>query len=374
MARPTALGCQVFAGGFTLGVREHFEVVDQLETGPFGSETTRRNLGLRVPEDEEDWQPGKYEGVDMVYANPPCAPWSMYGRTKGVQRPYVEHPGYAYHETVHRLIDRVRPKFWVLESVPQIAAPQAGGSKYVDWLSGWAYHRGYATTLLFLDGKHTGLPQRRRRVFLVFHSLAFRPRPPGIPPVTAGEAILPYFNDPGWVHEMPDGWLEIARRVGAGRSLRNAWLTMGNDAPPLTRKLRLGDQVLDPDGPAPTMLGYCPPNFIHPFADRFIGLREFATLCGYPDWYSWPKRPIDALCEMTRAVLPPPAAYLAGEVANALAIGDPLEGDWQVPHFVDYRPKTGSIGDYTQLCATGPWFAQYQPVEEQQGVEYAGVE
>jgi len=44
MKKPTALGCQIYAGGFTLGVRRYFRVLAHLELNNYGVSTVARNL------------------------------------------------------------------------------------------------------------------------------------------------------------------------------------------------------------------------------------------------------------------------------------------------------------------------------------------
>jgi len=54
--RPTAVGAYIFAGGFTLGVREYFDVLCHLEDGPYGIATVRHNLPeLPIYIEEPSW-------------------------------------------------------------------------------------------------------------------------------------------------------------------------------------------------------------------------------------------------------------------------------------------------------------------------------
>lgn len=71
--RPTALGSAIFAGGFTLGVRESFDVLAHLEETNYGVATVRHNMPeLPVHVGRERWPLDEFRDVDMIYGNPPC--------------------------------------------------------------------------------------------------------------------------------------------------------------------------------------------------------------------------------------------------------------------------------------------------------------
>lgn len=77
MPRPTALGAYIFAGGFTVGVKRHFDVLAHLEgDGGYGASSVRLNYPKlpifygpdRWPLDELAARPT----IDLIYGNPPC--------------------------------------------------------------------------------------------------------------------------------------------------------------------------------------------------------------------------------------------------------------------------------------------------------------
>ena len=84
MTKPTAIGAYIFAGGFTLGVREHFEVRAHLEESKYGVATfTKNQPGIPVYFPPENWPISTlkrdHEPIHFVYGNPPCAAWSGAG-------------------------------------------------------------------------------------------------------------------------------------------------------------------------------------------------------------------------------------------------------------------------------------------------------
>ncbi len=75
-----AIGSHIFAGGFTIGVKKHFNVLAHFEGDGYGADT----FSLNYPEipvfvGPENWPTGDYKDVDFIYGNPPCAPWSTLG-------------------------------------------------------------------------------------------------------------------------------------------------------------------------------------------------------------------------------------------------------------------------------------------------------
>ena len=73
-----AVGSYIFAGGFTLGVSKHFNVLAHLEDGAYGVSSARKNFPkLPIHTDPSTWPLKKLAGTaDLVYGNPLCAAWS----------------------------------------------------------------------------------------------------------------------------------------------------------------------------------------------------------------------------------------------------------------------------------------------------------
>src|SRR3972149_1935249 len=78
----TAVGVHVFAGGFSLGIGPYFTVTDHLEGAATWERTVKHNLPT-----VRQWNPKTQWPVDrlrkdppaLLYANPPCAPFSSIG-------------------------------------------------------------------------------------------------------------------------------------------------------------------------------------------------------------------------------------------------------------------------------------------------------
>ena len=76
-----AVGMHIFAGGFAVGVeRAGFDIEAHYEDGTYGVATFQHNRpGVPVHTKYVDW-PAPAGHVDLLYANPPCAPFSQIGR------------------------------------------------------------------------------------------------------------------------------------------------------------------------------------------------------------------------------------------------------------------------------------------------------
>src|SRR6266566_8003425 len=130
MTPPTALGVYIFAGGFIVGVKcVGFNVVTHLEDGPFGVSTTKRNhpeLAGHVHLDPASWPLDQLRGVDFVYGNPPCAPWSQAGMSwkhkRGLADSWWERdPRVSCVYQMFDVLEKVRPRVWAWESVARAA-------------------------------------------------------------------------------------------------------------------------------------------------------------------------------------------------------------------------------------------------------------
>ena len=103
-----------------------------------------------------DWRP--YRGsVDLVVGGTPCQSFSVIGGRKGLKGA----SGLIYD--YFRLLDEVRPKFFLWENVPG-ALNQDNGRAFQSILREWD-KLGYSVAWRILNAEHFGAPQLRRRVF-----------------------------------------------------------------------------------------------------------------------------------------------------------------------------------------------------------------
>jgi site-specific DNA-cytosine methylase len=327
--KPTALGAYIFAGGFSVGVRKHFDILAHLEEWPFGCETSRQNLGVPVYEepDTEGFyarakQVTKGQGrTGLVYANPPCAPWSVASRGRSTD--WRNDPRLSCVHRTFGLLPLLKPRVWIWESVRPAFSK---GRELVDGLIEKADDLGYSATVLLVNSMYHGAAQNRPRFFLCLHDLPITFRESRAPTVTVGEVLkeLRFKGKSRYpTFEPRKDLLPAVRRMNPGQSLRAAWEAMNRAKvakhDPKMGKLKGRPSFLDArlaaDGFSRAMTGGC--KMYHPTEDRFLTGEECAALCGFPKSYMFAK---NVYQEIARGVMPPVGEYLAGQVAHALKL------------------------------------------------------
>ena len=352
-----AVGVHIFAGGFTQGVKKHFDVDWHLETSDYGVETSKANHPrLAVCTDPAVWPTRDHVGpVDFVYGNPPCAVWSRAGRAG---RDFTQ--GYDPRDSrincflqVFSRLRAYRPRVLVIESVCQAATK---GAPVIAQLAKEAAEMGYACTEAWHNALDCGAPQDRRRVFFVFHDVALpwrKPEEPGPRTVRAALTGLPTDPSPEC---MPPGKvksLELIQQTPEGGKLQD------------THKALYGETTWDPvkrkhvgrpgflyrrlywDRPSPTHTGGC--TFVHPEEHRYITIRESLVLCGYPHDYAMVgkgtgfRNLADRYAQVAQAVTPPAGAWIASVAAAGIREGKPVEVKKSVVDYIhgDKRQPRG---------------------------------
>ena len=107
-------------------------------------------------------QPGTAP-IDVLVGGTPCQSFSVAGKREGLDDPRGQLM-LAYV----RLVEALRPRWIVWENVPGVLS--SGGGRDFGALLGALADLGYGFAYRVLDARHFGVPQRRRRVFVVGHS------------------------------------------------------------------------------------------------------------------------------------------------------------------------------------------------------------
>ena len=100
------------------------------------------------------------ESIDLVVGGTPCQSFSVAGLRKG-----LEDPRGNLMLTYVGILDKFKPKWCVWENVPGVLSSN-GGRDFAALLGALA-ELGYGVAYRVLDAQHFGVPQRRRRVFVV---------------------------------------------------------------------------------------------------------------------------------------------------------------------------------------------------------------
>jgi DNA (cytosine-5)-methyltransferase 1 len=115
----------------------------------------------------KEWNFGK-RSVDLVVGGTPCQSFSVAGLRKG-----MEDPRGNLALTFCAILDKFRPKWFVWENVPGVLSSNKGRD-FGSFLGAVA-ELGYGASYRVLDAQNFGVPQRRRRVFVVGHLGDWKP-------------------------------------------------------------------------------------------------------------------------------------------------------------------------------------------------------
>jgi DNA (cytosine-5)-methyltransferase 1 len=155
-------------GGIELGLCRtgHFDIRWMVEKDAFA----RRILDRHWPDvpkhvDVLDfpgkyWHPGQFE-VDVITAGWPCQDFSKAGRVDlGLQRGLDGRRSALFFQII-RVAQLLKPRYLLLENVPTILVRDMGR------VLGSLAALGFDVEWTSLEAAHVGLPQKRRRVFIV---------------------------------------------------------------------------------------------------------------------------------------------------------------------------------------------------------------
>lgn len=111
---------------------------------------------------------GQYEPIDLLVGGTPCQSFSVAGLRGGL----ADDRGNLALEYL-RLADRLRPRWLVWENVPGVLS--SNGGRDFGAILGGMVELGYGFAYRVLDARYFGVPQRRRRVFVVGYLGDWRP-------------------------------------------------------------------------------------------------------------------------------------------------------------------------------------------------------
>lgn len=319
----SAIGMHVYAGGFTVGVREHFDVMAHLEHAAYGAEVVRLNFpDLPIHAGGPANWPARWpRRPRFVYANPPCAIWS--GAGVGARGRWAGDPRLqAHHDIFSYAVDTADADVIAVESVPRSFTE---GRRHVDGLVDRARATGRSTTVVMHDARHLGVAQRRSRIFYVFSRVEIPWETPdagdaptvrevfrGLPRRTRGfepRAGIPRLDMP------------LLLQAAPGEIFRQVYDRLHPDPPRGHRGQKIGspsflDRRIPWDKPAPVIIAN---KLYHPEEDRRLTLEELVALSSFPQDYRWPPGDSATISGwISRGVMPRVGEWLAGNVRRAL--------------------------------------------------------
>jgi DNA (cytosine-5)-methyltransferase 1 len=332
--RPTVLSLYAGAGGLDLGFRQAgFDLRWANERDCHAAQTYRANLGEHIVEGDLLGVTLPTDKIDVVIGGPPCQGWSRMGRMD---------PEDARSQHVHHFMDVVaemQPEAFVMENVAHLSESPRWEQVREKLLNRARTELGYRTEIIVLDAANFGVPQSRRRMFMIGLLRADPPTPRrttvGYPKtVRQTLALLPAFgragNDtfctarvvPAKVPVMrPSAFNGALLFNGSGRPLdlngpaRTLPASMGGNATPII------DQVELEESAQPWVAAYhehlaaggepyseAPPRL------RRLTVEEAAALQSFPSDFSF-QGPVSARYRQIGNAVPP---RLARAVARAL--------------------------------------------------------
>lgn len=330
-------------GGFELGLHRtgRFRVAACVENDPAACETLRinRDAGrldgdLRVEEvdiceldpvsllADSGVEPGE---LGVVVGGPPCQSFSNAGKRLGLR----DSRGTLLCEYV-RVVMACRPKAFLLENVVGLAStplsPELPKGSLLGWLVREFGDAGYQVDVHTVNAADYGVPQFRRRIFLIGNRVGTMSALPPPAHGDAGSGLLPYRTLAealdGLVEERPilmdfsPKEREVLAHVPAGGDWRNLPDAVRDGGRPSSGYRRLAW-----DRPSPTILTR--PNrvrtaFCHPAELRPLTAREFARCQGFPDDWEFVGSKESVYRQIGNAVPVQLGEVLGGVVADLL--------------------------------------------------------
>lgn len=318
MDKPTVIDLFAGVGGLSLGFEmAGFEVALANEYDPSIAEAYVKNRPntkmivediTKLPVDETF---GPYEGkVTAVIGGPPCQGFSQKGQRKSINDP--RNFLFRYYFEV---VKRVKPKYFVIENVPNLLTTENGLFKdeIVELFSGI----GYAVSCGVLCAADFGVPQDRHRTCIIGK---LGDEPVGLPVANGAHTSIwdaisdlsyldsgegseeqPYRNDAqsDYQRMLRGDSTELCNHVATRHSkitlerLKMIAPECGKEMLPdehLTKSIYSGTWCrMKKDGIAKTITTrYDTPSsgeFTHPYLDRAITTREAARIQSFPDWF-----------------------------------------------------------------------------------------
>lgn len=330
------------AGGVSLGLSwAGFDVRAAFDFNTKAVETYRRNLAGHVLEaSSEDISGIDLLGmaklaageVDLLAGGPPCQGFSVQRRGSDVDERNTLIADYLRH------IWELQPRAFMMENVPALAGRR--GKEILAAFVDGAEKLGYTVAMQVLDAADYGVPQHRRRLFVIGlrgeRGFQF-PEPTHTADTwkTVRDAIGD-LADPGSAHAPdrlpnhdPDNIAEINR-------VRISHVPEGGGREDIPWDLRLpchrvpvevsGHRAVYGrlwwDRPAGTITTKCNSftrgRFAHPTEDRNISMREAARIQGFPDDFVFEGGKVDVAHQVGNAVPPLLAMAVGAAIAKQL--------------------------------------------------------
>lgn len=275
--------------------------------------------------------------IDLIVGGPPCQPFSIVGKQKGLD----DHRGNLVFDFI-RLVGELHPEAFVFENVPNLEKIEDGA--ILARLCKEFAALDYSVTYSVLNAADYGIPQFRRRLFIVGtrgkHGFSFPP------PVThkASDELDLFCTLPKHrtcrdaIDDLPDVMTPEAWGILNHEATMHspAMLEAFAKLKPGTREKRSFHDRLHPDRPSYTLRAgtgnFSPLRPVHYKYDRVISVRESARIQSFNDDFVWPDSipRLQQYRQVGNAVPPLLAKVIGGCLAKSMSwylAPTELEGD-----------------------------------------------
>jgi len=296
--------------------------------------------------------------VDVVIGGPPCKGFSTVG-----DREEDDERNQLVREFAHA-VDALQPKVFLMENVTGLRSMEdENGDKVIDTLIEMFENYGYTVKYGILKASDYGVPQHRKRLFMIgmknASEFSFPEKTHGskgnikkyssdlkdyitvedaisdLPNLSAGEVATEYIQEPetDYQRKMRNGQEELLNHKTPNHSdkiiERLEHVPQGGNHRDLPERLQLSSGYpniygrLDPEKPADTITANfgtvsAPGKFINPWDDRALTVREGARLQSFPDSYRFYGNQSEQYKQVGHAVPPLLAEHLAEEISELL--------------------------------------------------------
>jgi DNA (cytosine-5)-methyltransferase 1 len=360
--RPIAIDLFCGAGGMSLGFEQAgFDVISAVDVDPVHAAVHSFNFPLcnTICDDISNISGNiisKGNQVDVVIGGPPCQGFSMIGK-RDINDPRND----MLHQFV-RMVNEIRPRYFVMENV---AGLTIGKTKNILENVIFNFKKiGYnvLNPYMILDSKYYGVPQSRKRLFIIGykfgHVAPFYP-PPKHLAVSVSDAIsdLPNIDEfkelelsdslsykiyPNshyakllhgdiidstdfsyqriWNRDILTGCLRTNHTIISVNRFKN---TLPGMVEPISRFLKLDFNGLCNTlraGTDKSKGAFTSPRPIHPRDNRCISVREAQRLHSYPDWFRMHCTKWHGFREVGNSVPPLLARSVASQIIHTLGV------------------------------------------------------
>jgi len=236
------------------------------------------------------------EEVEVLIGSPPCAQFSSLGmkRKDRGKLDEIKSGDFDYWKFAHTIKKHQFPTF-ILENVPKIL-------KHFEFYNEGLFLRGklvlempgYAFQTIILDAQDFGVPQSRKRAFVIgsrmFHP-NYNPNNYVVPEkYQFGKTVADAFNKPIQQTLMPNHSEERKTNFNELQPGQSYYGTQNN-------------RRLYTDRPAFTITSHCT-RHVHPIEPRVLSVKENARLMGFPDDFHFEGTESQQLDQIGKGVVP----------------------------------------------------------------------